>query len=230
MSDEGQRDPTRPQRPADEAPEEPTAVIRTPGEEATAVGPAVSREPPPAQRTTTTETVPADRPPAGAVSTGAAVAGAIAALLIGLLAGFLIFEDDDTESATVDDTVVDDGRIAALEAERDELAGQVAERDGRIAELQAQLDEAAAERDALQAQLDEADDAPATVPAPDVVGGSVDEARDVASENGWTLVEREADAPGTEPGTVTAQQPQPDTAMVEGSVLVVDVATEPGSE
>lgn len=200
--------------------------MRTPGEDPTAV----SREPRPPQRTTTTETVPADRPPRGAVSTAAAVAGAIAALLIGLLLGFLIF-DDDTDTAAVDDTVVDDGRIAALEAERDELAAQVAERDGQIGDLQQQLDDVTAERDALQAQLDEAGDASATVPAPDVVGGSVDDARDVASENGWTFVEREADAPeGTEPGTVTAQQPEPDTPMVEGSVLVVDVAPEPDAQ
>lgn len=212
--------------------DEPTSVMRTPADEPTAVARTPPAQPPRAVRTTTTETVPADRRPPAGVSTGAAVAGAIAALLIGLLLGFLLFDsDDDSETATTD-TATDAGDAAALRAERDELMGLVAERDGQIEELQADLDERTAERDDLQSQLDEAGDQPATVPAPDVVGGSADDARDVAGDNGWTLVEREAgDAPDeAEPGTVVDQSPEPGTPMTEGSVLVIDVVQEPEGE
>ena len=49
-----------------------------------------------------------------------------------------------------------------------------------------------------------------------------------AADNGWTVVQRTAapeDVPeDAEPGEVVAQYPEPGTPMIEGSVIVFDVA------
>lgn len=224
MSDQGPTDPTRPipqtggQPPADD----PTSVIRTETTEAPR------------------RTLPAEPPRSGGVSTGLAIGAALAVGLLGLLIGFVIFAGDDDDEAEVDDTAqVDDtaddaAALAEVEAERDELAGQVEELTAQTEELQTQLDEVTAERDELQTQLDEADEGDEgndveTVPAPDVVGGSVDDASAAASDNGWEIFERDAENPpdDAEPGTVVEQSPTPGTPMSDGSVLVVHVVPEP---
>ena len=202
-------EPTRVERPADE----PTAVV------------------PPATGTRTMyeTTEPARLPPAaGGVSTGVAVVAAILTALLGLLAGYLLWgtDDDDVATPTEDTVPADAGADEALVAERDQLAQQVEDQQGQIDDLQSQLDEVTTERDDLQSQLDEAgDDQVTTVEAPDVTGGSPDDAAAVADENGWTLVQREVPADQGDPGTVVAQHPEPGTPMIEGSVLVVDVAS-----
>lgn len=226
MSDQGPTDPTRPipqtggQPPADD----PTSVIRTETTEASG------------------RTLPPEPPRSGGVSTGLAIGAALAVGLLGLLIGFVIFAGDDDDDAEVDETAeVDDtaaeaeaAALAEVEAERDELAGQVEELTGQTEDLQTQLDDVTAERDELQAQLDEADegdavDAVETTPAPDVTGVSVEDARATASDNNWEIFERDAENPpaDAEPGTVVEQSPSPDTPMVEGSVLVVQIVPEP---
>lgn len=213
MSDQ---DPTRPQEPVPGGPPpEPTQVVRT-----TETGPPPGGVPP--------------GPPNGGVSTGVAIAAALAVGLIGLLAGFLLFGGDDEDDAAdidaVEDTAPDDTADPELQAERDELAAQVEDLNAQVEDLQSQLDEVTQERDELQAQLDEQGDQVQTVPAPDVVGGSVEDAQAVADENGWILIERTVQADGEEPGTVVAQYPDPESPMIEGSVLAVDVAGEPTNE
>lgn len=222
MSDQDPNDATRPGEPVGGTPagEDPTSVMR----------PAQTE-----RRVETRTDAPRGAPPGppGGVSIGVAISAAIVVGLIGLLAGFLIFDDDEdgtdtaeTTTSAVEDTIDTD----ELQAERDELAAQVEEQQGRIEELESQLEELEAERDELQTQLDEAEDGsqqPATVPAPDVTGGTVDDAASVADQNGWELVERPVEAGDEEPGTVVAQSPSPGTDMIEGSVLVVDVAEEP---
>jgi hypothetical protein len=226
VSDQGPMDPTRAERPVGGVPpEDPTSVLRPASTERV-------------RSETTYETGPADRvppEPAGGVSTGLAVGAAIAAALLGFLLGFLLFgadDDDDADTAeAVEQTVPADGADEALAAERDELFQQVAERDAELEQLRGELEAVTAERDDLQAQADEGGDEVETVPAPDVVGSSIDEAQSVADENGWTLVVRDAeDAGDAEPGTVVAQAPEPGTPMSEGSVLAVDVAPEGGGE
>lgn len=165
------------------------------------------------------------------MSTGVAVAAAVIVGLLGLLAGYLVWgtdDDGDTTTDAVEDTVpADEGADEALVAERDQLAQQVEEQQAQIEDLQSRLDDVTAERDELRSELDEASgEEITTVPAPDVTGGTVDDAQEVADENGWTLVEREVPADGEDPGTVVAQHPEPGTPMIEGSVLVVDVASE----
>jgi Tfp pilus assembly protein FimV len=157
------------------------------------------------------------------------VAAAVIVGLLGLLAGYLIWgtDDDDTTSAAVEDTVPGATADEALVAERDQLAQQVQEQQGQIEDLQSQVEALTAERDELQSQLDDAgDEQVVTTPAPEVTGGTAQDADGVAQDNGWTLVEREVPADGQEPGTVIAQYPEPGTPMIEGSVLVVDVASE----
>ena len=227
MSDQGPMDPTRAERPVggDVPPEDPTSVLRPASTERV-------------RSETTYETGPADRvPPApgGGVSTGLAIAAALAAAVLGFLLGFLLFgsDDDDTDTAeAVEQTVPADGADEALVAERDELAQQLADQGQELEELRGELETVAAERDALQEQVDEGDGEEAeTVPAPNLVGSSVDEAQSVAEENGWTFVVQESqDETDAEPGTVVAQAPEPGTPMSEGSVLAVDVAPESGGE
>jgi cell division protein FtsB len=223
VSDQGPMDPTRAERPVggEIPPEDPTSVLRptTPGR---------------VRSERTYETGPADRvppgPPGGGVSTGLAVGAALAAALLGFLLGFLLFGADDDGDADTDEvteqTVPGDGADEALVAERDQLAQRVAEQDAELDQLRSDLETVTAERDALQEQVDERDEAE-TVPAPDVVGSTLDAAQSVADENGWTLVVRDSEDPGdAEPGTVVAQEPQPGTPMSEGSAFVVDVAPE----
>jgi hypothetical protein len=189
-------------------------------------------------RTTERTDVPGGRPPAepprrGGVSTGVAIGAALAVGLLGLLIGFLLFNDDDAEEDATEGTVPEEvvtaleGERDQLEAERDELQDQVDALDDQVDALGNELDQVTAERDQLQQQLDGTEQVE-TVPAPEVVGGTAEDAEDVADENGWTLVEREADgAPGdAEPGTVVGQSPSPGTSMIEGSVLVIDVVPE----
>ena len=163
-----------------------------------------------------------------------AIGTALLAGVLGLLIGYLVWGADDGDDTTevVEDTVpADPAADEALVAERDQLAQQVQDQQGQIDDLQSQLDQVTAERDQLQSQLDEADDSGdevVTQPAPDVTGGTADEASAVADENGWTVVEREVQADGEEPGTVVEQYPAPGTPMIEGSVLVIDVAADEG--
>lgn len=226
MSDQGPTDPdpTRPipqtggQPPADES----TRVVRTEHTEASG------------------RTLPPEPSRDGGVSTGLAIGAALAVGLLGLLIGFVIFAGDDDDDVEVDETAeVDDpaaeeeaaAALAEVEAERDELAGQVEDLTGQVEDLQTEVDEVTAERDELQAQLDEADegDAVETTPAPDVTGGSIEDASATASDNDWEIFERDAENPpaDAEPGTVVEQSPAPDTPMVNGSVLVVHVVPEP---
>ena len=227
MSDQGPIDPTRAERPVggDPAGEDPTSVLRPAGE------PRVTSET--TSQTTTRPGVP-PTPPGGGVSTGAAVGAAVAAALLGLLLGFLLFGgDDDDDVAT---TVPAEDGTDEFSAEREELFGQIEDQNARIEDLEAELeevtaerDEVTAERDELESQVEEGDDGEVvTVPAPDVVGGTVEDAQAVANENGWTLEVRAAENPpaDAEPGTVVAQSPEPGTPMVEGSVLLVDVVEE----
>ena len=215
MSDQ---DPTRPQQPVPgPQPPEPTTVVRTTETAGPPRGP-----------------VPPGPPRSGAVSTGVAIGAALAVGLLGLLVGFLIWGGDDDDDAaapdTVEDTVPDDAEADEVEAERDALALQVEDLNGQLEERQSQLDEVSQERDDLLAQLEEQGDQGEqieTVPAPDVVDGTVDDAQDAADDNGWVLVERTVEPDGNDPGTVVAQYPDPETPMIEGSVLVVDVAGEP---
>lgn len=174
------------------------------------------------------ETLPPEAPRDGGVSSGLAILAALAVGLLGLLIGYLLFDDngDDADTTTViEDTGEEEATIAELEAERDQLAEQVQDLAGQVEDLESDLDEVSQERDELQEQLD---DQTETVPAPDVVGSTVEEARSVAEDNGWTFVERPSASPGgAEPGTVVEQYPSPGDPMVEGSVLAVDVAPEP---
>ena len=219
MSDRDPVDPTRIQRPVGGDPvDDPTSVM----------GPAPSR-------TTTYETESRPRdvppgPPGGGVSTGVAVATAIVVGLLGLLAGYLLWGLDDDDEVAVDDTatsepVVND-ELAGLVEERDQLAQQVEDQSQQLEDLQAQLDQVTAERDELAEGQGDGDEV-TTVPAPDLVGTTLDEAGQVAAENGWTVVQREADdadvPDGAEPGEVVAQYPDPGTDMIEGSVIVFDV-------
>lgn len=210
MSDQ---DPTRPQQPVPgEPPPDPTEVVHT-----TETGPPRG-------------SVPPGPPGSGGVSTGVAIAAALIVGLIGLLAGFLIWGGDDDDAGdieAVEDTVPDDTVDPELQAERDELAAEVEDLSGQVDDLQSQLDQVTQERDDLQAQLDEQGESVETVPAPDVIGGTVEEAQEVADENGWILIERTVQADGEDPGTVVAQYPDPGSPMIEGSVLAVDVAGEP---
>lgn len=166
------------------------------------------------------------------MATGLAVAAALVVGLIGLLAGFLLFGgEDDTGAADTpapEETVAPDGESAELEAERDQLAGQVEELNAQVADLQSEVDQLSQERDDLRSQLEEANaDQVQTFPAPEVVGGTLEDAENVADDNGWVLVERTVQDPGgEEPGTVVAQYPDAETPMIEGSVLVVDVVGE----
>ena len=220
MSDQGPIDPTRAERPVggDPAGEDPTSVLRPAGE------PRVTSET--TSQTTTRPGVPLT-PPGGGVSTGVAVGAAVAAALLGLLLGFLLFGgDDDDDVAT---TVPAEDGTDEFSAEREELFGQIVDQNARIEDLEAELEEVTAARDELESQVEEGDDGEVvTVPAPDVVGGTVEDAQAVADENGWTLEVRAAENPpdDAEPGTVVAQSPEPGTPMVEGSVLLVDVVEE----
>ncbi len=232
MSDQGPIDPTRAERPGDPAGEDPTSVLRPAGE------PRVTSAT--TSQTTTRPGVP-PTPPGGGVSTGVAVGAAVAAALLGLLLGFLLFggNDDDDVATTVP---AEDG-TDEFSAEREELFGQIEDQNARIEDLEAERDEVTAERDEvtaerdelasqveeLESQVEEGDDEEVvTVPAPDVVGGTVEDAQAVADENGWTLEVRAAENPpdDAESGTVVAQSPEPGTPMVEGSVLLVDVVEE----
>lgn len=221
MSDQGPVDPTRPQQPVggDPAAEDPTSVMR-----------------PASSSSTTYETTTGPRdvrpvPDRGGVATGVAVGAAIVCALLGLLVGYLLFgmdDDDDvaTDDPTTEEPVVDED-LAALVEERDELAQQVEEQQAQIEDLQSQLDEVTDERDELAEGQDDGDEV-TTVPAPDLVGTTLDDAGQTAADNGWTVVQRNAapeDVPdGAEPGEVVAQYPEPGTDMIEGSVIVFDVA------
>ena len=224
MSDQGPVDPTRPQQPVggDPAAEDPTSVMR----------PATS-----SSTTYETTTGPRDVPPVppegGRVATGVAVAAAIVFALLGLLAGYLLFgldDDDDvaTDDPTTEEPVVDED-LAALVEERDQLAQQAEEQEAQIEDLQSQLDEVTEERDELAEGQGDGDEV-TTVPAPDLVGTTLDDAGQTAADNGWTVVQRNAapeDVPeGAEPGEVVAQYPEPGTDMIEGSVIVFDVVPE----
>lgn len=212
-------DPTRVGRPIPGPGDEPTSVIPP------ATGGRTTYE------TTTTTGPPRQLPPRAGASTGTVIGAALLAGLLGLLVGYLLWgtDDDDDTTEVVEDTVpADPGADEALVAERDQLAQQAQDLQGQVEDLQRQLDEVTAERDQLQSQVDESGDEVVTVPAPDVTGGSVDDAQAATDENGWTLVERSVPADGEEPGTVVAQYPDPGTAMIEGSVLVVDVAADDG--
>lgn len=223
MSDQGPIDPTRAERPVGGEPvgEDPTSVLRPAGE------PRMTSET--TSQTTTRPGVP-PVPPGGGVSTGVAIAAAVAAFLLGLLLGFLLFGGDDDDVATDTATTAPEDGTDEFSEERAELFGQIEDQNARIEELEGELEDVTAERDELESQVDEGDDEEevVTVPAPDVVGGTVEDAQAVADENGWTLEVRAAeDAPDdAEPGTVVAQSPEPGTPMVEGSVLLVDVVEE----
>lgn len=219
MSDQDPNDPTRIERPVGGQPprpaaEDPTSVLHQP---------APARET--VRETTTTRRDPVGPPPADGVSAGLAIALAIAADLLGLLAGYLLFGEDDDDTATAPVEDVEPGDTAALEelvTERDELAQQAEDQQAQIDDLQSQLDEVTAERDELAEGADDGGDEVVTVPAPDLVGSTLDDAGQVASENGWTVVQREVAEEGEE-GEVVAQYPDPGTPMIEGSVLVLDV-------
>ncbi len=224
MSDQGPIDPTRAERPVggDPAGEDPTSVLRPAGE------PRVTSET--TSQTTTRPGVP-PTPPGGGVSTGAAVGAAVAAALLGVLLGFLLFGgDDDDDVATTTTTVPAEDGTDEFSAEREELFGQIEDQNARIEDLEAELEGLTAERDELASQVEAGnDEAVVTVPAPDVVGGTVEDAQAVADQNGWTLEVRAAENPPADaaPGTVVAQSPEPGTPMVEGSVLLVDVVEAP---
>jgi hypothetical protein len=224
MSDQGPIDPARAERPVggDPAGEDPTSVLRPAGE------PRVTSET--TWQTTTRPGVP-PTPPGGGVSTGVAVGAAVAAALLGLLFGLLLFGSDDDDDVATDaaTTVPAEDGTDEFSAEREELFGQIEDQNARIKDLEAELEEVTAVRDELESQVEEGDDEEVvTVPAPDVVGGTVEDAQAVADENGWTLEVRAAENPpdDAEPGTVVAQSPEPGTPMVEGSVLLVDVVEE----
>ena len=132
-------------------------------------------------------------------------------------------------------------RVSSVEAERDALqatldsgAGdqQSGDQTARIAELEGQLEtandnlaKANDDLDAVRADLDAANatlDALDVQPLEDVVGSDIDDVRELASANGWQLVEGGEPGPGN-PTTVITQQPAVGTNMVKGSVLYVEV-------
>ncbi|MEP7203235.1 MAG: hypothetical protein ABI894_11525 [Ilumatobacteraceae bacterium] len=144
--------------------------------------------------------------------------------------------------------------LTKAESERDALAAQVGDAGGTNTDLQAELDASKAEVAKLQTdlktvttQLDAAnqsvvqtqaqlktvqgqlDTANATlaalhpIPLPNYVNGNITKARQDAQTNGWTLIERPASTQGNV-GTILQQAPAPNTTMVTGSVLYVEVA------
>jgi beta-lactam-binding protein with PASTA domain len=71
--------------------------------------------------------------------------------------------------------------------------------------------------------------APTELPAPGLVGLTVDDAQVVADEWGIVLDVREAETLDAEPGTVLSQDPPADTAILPGSTVVIVVAVQPAT-
>lgn len=190
--------------------------------------PAASSSPPPEQRTTTTTTTPPGPPPApGGISGGVVAAIAVGVAAVALLLGFLVWGQDDdadvvaeTDTSAPDDVAPED---SAPDDAEPEDTGEVDDLQSEVDDLQSQLDDVTEERDDLRAQLD--DDAGTMVELDDLEGMSVDDVRDLASDNGWELVEQEPEDPSddVETDTVLSQSPGSGTTMVEGSLLLIEV-------
>ena len=209
-------DPTQPNEPV--PPADPTEQM-----------PTASASPPPQQRTaTTTTTTPPGPPPSpGGVSGGVVATIAIGVAAIALLLGFLVWgQDDDSDVATDDATSAPEDVAPEDSAPEDtapEDTGEVDDLQSEVDDLQSQLDDVTGERDDLQSQLD--DIAEGMVELDDLEGMSIDDVRDLASDNGWELVEQEPDsaADDAETDTVLSQSPGSGTTMIEGSLLLVEV-------
>lgn len=112
---------------------------------------------------------------------------------------------------------VDDLRdqVDTLESENLSLSEQVTSLEEQNSELQGRVEE-------ILAEFDEA-----FVPVPDVVNQSADSVADLATENGWVLVQIPTATDSAEPGTVLSQTPAAGTPMLAGSALAIGVATAP---
>ena len=139
-------------------------------------------------------------------------------------------------------------QLAQSNASSADLQKQIAARDQQITTLQtdaataktaldtanANVAKANSDLDAAKSQLKTANDTLAKLnpkPLPNFVNGDVTKARNQASANGWTIIEKTTDSP-TAPagaGTVTAQTPAAGATMVNGSVLYVEVTARPGA-
>jgi len=128
------------------------------------------------------------------------------------------------------------GRVDELTAENEELSAQVDSLTGEVDSLTTdneglteQIADLEAENTQLRERIDQilTDIDEAMVAAPNVVGGSSEDAASVAEENGWLLVQIPSATDQVEAGTVVAQTPPSGTAMLTGSALVVSVAAEP---
>ncbi|MEP7115274.1 MAG: PASTA domain-containing protein [Ilumatobacteraceae bacterium] len=98
---------------------------------------------------------------------------------------------------------------------------------GEILTVTGQLDTANASLKTVQSQLDAANatlTALHPIPLPNYVNANIGRVRSEAQANGWTLVEQQSPTPSANVGTVLEQQPEADTTMVAGSILIVTVA------
>ncbi len=207
-------DPTQPNEPV--PPLDPTRQM-----------PTSAPTPPPTeqQRTTTTRTEPVGPPPeSGGLGGGAVAAIAIGAAALALLIGFLVWgQDDDDGDDLSTDTATSVPEDTAPEDTTADNTDEVAGLESQISDLESQLGDVTGERDDLQGQLDDITEG--MIELDNVEGMSIDDVRDLASENGWELVEIEPDgaADDAETDTVLSQSPSAGTTMIEGSLLLVEV-------
>ena len=115
------------------------------------------------------------------------------------------------------------GQIAALQ-------GQLADATQHAASLQDQLTQSTQSVAAAQAQLAAAtrslSDLGVTTLA-NFVNGSVNDAQQQASANGWTIVQQPVSNGSASPGTILTQTPAPGSKMIKGSALYLQVAAAP---
>ncbi len=126
------------------------------------------------------------------------------------------------------------GSATELQAQLDASKAEVTKLQGDIKTVTTQLDTAnqslaqtQASLKSVQGQLDAANatlTALDPTPLPNYVNGNISKARADAQANGWTLIEQPADTPNANVGTILEQAPAPNSTMVSGSVLYVEVA------
>jgi len=126
------------------------------------------------------------------------------------------------------------GATTGLQAELDASKAEVTRLQADLNTVTTQLDSAnqsvaqtQASLKTVQAQLDTANATLAALkptPLPNYVNGNIAKARSDAQTNGWTLIEQQTDTPNANVGTIVQQAPAPNSTMVAGSVLYVEVA------
>lgn len=138
-------------------------------------------------------------------------------------------ERDVLQSQIDSGAMSDDEFLARLQEKEDQIStleDQLATANTQLTEAQGVAQRAADDLRAAQADLQAANatlDALEPMTLESFIGFPIDQVRETANQNGWTVVVQEVNSASATPGTVTNQLPAAGTTVIRGSLIYVEV-------